>query len=459
VSSVRKLVGATAVAALCLTAACTSTEGEEPTPTQSPSPTSPAASTASAGDPVDLRFAVYGNDEQIESYVDMADAFTKNNPAITVTVERAPDSDAGLAKLENQFRQGDPPDVYLTQQEDLPGLMAEHRVQPVDELLEDRQVDFGDGFQRGGLEAFSADSALQCMPHDVSPMVVYYNDDLLNLRTLADDPDDPDDAPNAEDGWTWDEFAEAARQMSRGRVKGVYIEPDLDQLAPFIWSGGGDLVDDVSAPTTLALGEGDTRGALEQVLTLARDPQVTPTQGELERVDAVDRFKQGRIGMILGSRELTPALRRATGLDFDVMPMPKLGPYRTISSMSGYCISPETEHLEATADFLAFAVGREGATLTTIAGYTLPSNLQVAHSPAFTQPGEDPQDSFVFTEGVRRAQHPPLVPQWPEVEQEVRPMLERLFYAPVIDLDLRLQQIDTASQPILAPAEETPAAE
>ncbi len=451
----RKLVGASAVAALCLTAACTSTEGE-PAPTPSPSPTTSATS-AAATDPVNLRFAVYGGEEEIESYVDMAEAFTKNNPNITVTVDRAPDSNAAMASLENRFSQGNPPDMYLAEREDMPALMAERRVQPVDELLEDRQLDFGDGFQRGGLEAFSAESSLQCMPHDVSPMVVYYNERLLNLRSLAEEPDE---TPNPEDGWTWDEFAEAARQMSRGRVKGVYIQPTLEQLAPFIWSGGGDLVDDDTAPTTLTLSEGDAMGALEEVLTLARDPQVTPTRADLERVSAVDRFKRGRIGMILGFRELTPELRRAKGLDFEVMPMPKLGPYRTITSMTGYCISPQTEHLDATADFLAFAVGREGATLTTIAGYTVPSNLQVAHSPAFIQPGEHPRNSFVFNEGVRRAQHPPWVRSWPEVEQEVRPRLERLFYTPVIgDLAARLTQIDAASQPILAPPEESPAAE
>jgi multiple sugar transport system substrate-binding protein len=453
VSSVRKLVGASMAAALTLTAACTSSGDEDPQASPSSSPTTSASASAS---PVNLQFAVYGNDDVIESYVDMAKAFTKSNPNITVTVERAPDSDAAMTNLANRFAQGDPPDVYVAQHEDLPALMAEEWVQPVDELLEDRQLDFGDDFQRGGLEAFSADSSLQCMPHDVSPMVVYYNKGLLDLAALTEDPED---APNAEDGWTWDEFALAAQQMSRGRVKGVYIEPGLGQLAPFIWSGGGDLVDDSTSPTTLTLSEGDTMGALEQVLTLARDPQVTPTPAELDRVDAVERFKRGRLGMILGSRALTPELRRAEALDFEVMPLPRLGPYRTITSMSGYCISPPTQHLEAAADFLAFAVGREGATLTTIAGYTVPSNLQAAHSPAFTQPGQDPENSFVFTEGVRRAQHPPFVPQWPEVEREVRPMLEQLFYTPVIDLELRLEEIDAASEPILAPAEESPAAQ
>ncbi|HET6625797.1 MAG TPA: extracellular solute-binding protein [Nocardioidaceae bacterium] len=457
-SSVRKLAGMSAVAALCLApAGCTSGGGPD-TPSAEASP-SPSTSAASSSEPVQLRFSVYGNDQQVESYVDLAKAFTKNNPNVTVALDRAPNSDAAMANLATRSDQGAPPDLFLMEHEDLPALIAEQRVYPVDDLLEDRQVDFGDGFQRGGLEAFSADSALQCMPHDVSPLVVYYNKDLLDLGALVEDEDD---VPTAEDGWTWEEFAEAARQMSHGRVKGVYIEPSLHQLAPFIWSGGGELVDDPTAPTTLTLSDGDTMGALEQVLTLVRDPQVTPSRAELDRVGAVDRFKHGRIGMILGDRSLTPELRNAENLDFEVMPLPKLGPYRTITAMSGYCISAQTKHLQAAADFLAFAVGREGATITATGGYVVPSNLQVAHSPAFLQPGKDPHNAFVFNEGVRRAQRPPFVREWPEVTEEVRPLLEKLFYAPVLDLetlDTLLTQIDTTSQPILAPPTESPTPE
>ena len=78
-----------------------------------------------------------------------------------------------------------------------------------------------------------------------------------------------------------EEFSLAARQASRVRGKGVYIEPTLRALAPFVWSAGADIVDDVQDPTTLTLSEGDTREALEEVLALVRDPLVTPTRAEL----------------------------------------------------------------------------------------------------------------------------------------------------------------------------------
>ena len=43
-------------------------------------------------------------------------------------------------------------------------------------------MQFGDNYERLGLEAFAADAALQCMPNDVSPYVVFYNKRLLACR-------------------------------------------------------------------------------------------------------------------------------------------------------------------------------------------------------------------------------------------------------------------------------------
>jgi multiple sugar transport system substrate-binding protein len=285
----------------------------------------------------------------------------------------------------------------------------------------------------------------------VSPVVVYYNEDLVDLSQLGEEGEEP---PTAIDGWDWEVFVRAARQASRGPADGLYLEPGLFSLAPFVWSAGGDIVDDPQAPTTLTLADGEAREALEQVLALVRDPEVTPSRSELQRQDAVTRFARGELGMILGTRALTPRLREAEGLNFDVMPLPSLGRVRTIADMSGYCLAADTEHVQAAGDFLAFAVGREGAAITTRPGYVVPSNLEVANSPAFNQQPEQPESSFVFNEGVRRAESLPFVPTWPELDERVQPAFSRMFYAPVIDLETLLEEIDTTSQEVLAPAEE-----
>jgi multiple sugar transport system substrate-binding protein len=432
----RTLVGATLLCALL--AGCTTTDPERNSPEPSPSdPSTPAG-------PVTVSFGVYGPEPLLDAFKDLAEQFREENPAVTVDLRTHDEPESLLAEIE----EGDAPDVFLMAQRHVPGLVEEERVQPVDGLLEARQVDFGDGYQRGGLTAFASDAALQCMPHDVSPVVVYYNKDLVDLARLGTEEEEP---PNALDGWTWEMFDQAARRAARGSVHGVHIEPSLEALAPFIWSAGGELVDDVHAPTTLTLSSGESRDALEQVLALVRDPQVTPTLEDLEERDAVERFAAGELGMILGSRALTPELRAEDELDFDVMPMPRISRVRTAADMNGYCISSDTEQVETAADLLAFAVSSEGAAITARTGYVVPSNLDVAHSSDFDDATQEPESSFIFNEGVRRAQNLPFVGTWPELSARVKPDLAEMFYAPVIELDVLLEQIDGGSGEVLAP--------
>jgi multiple sugar transport system substrate-binding protein len=325
--------------------------------------------------------------------------------------------------------------------------VSKSRVQPVDQLLEERGVEFGDNYERLGLEAFAADDALQCMPTDVSPYVVFYNRRLFSSVRLAEPGQDE---PTPETGWRWEQFAEAARQMSKQDVKGVYLAPELTTLTPLLRSAGTDIVDDPKEPTTLQLADGPTRAALEQILMVARNPRIAPTPAQLAQQGAFGRFRNDRLGMMIGTRAMVPRLRSNPSLRFDVFPLPSLGRLQTVADVSGYCISHDTRHQADAADFLAFATGNRGAALTARSGGVVPANLVALHSESFEQPGQLPLNVAVFTSVMRRADTMPDPPAWPQVISTTRPLLDRLFYAPVLDLDTLLPRIDRVSAALLA---------
>ena len=443
----RTRLGAPALAAALLSVSSACTAAEEPSsPPSTPAPTSPSASSSSAG-PVVLTFAVYGGRPEIAAYRAVAKAYTRASPNVTVRVEATGDAAAAGARLDRQFVAGTAPDVFETDSTTLPKLVAQGQVQPVDELLEQRGVEFGDNYERLGLETFAADSALQCMPSDVSPHVVFYNRRLL-VPTLIDES--IEEIPTPETGWTWEQFVESAREMSTRGVKGLYLAPQLTTLTPLVRSAGGDIVDDPKAPTTLQLSDGPTRTALEQVLEIARNNRVTPTPSQLATQDAVTRFERGRLGMMIGTRALVPRLRSTPGLRFDVFPLPSLGRMQTIADVRGFCISRDSPHIAEAGDFLAFASSDEGAALTARSGGVVPANLTALHSESFEQPGQFPLNVGVFTDVMRRADTMPNPPEWPAVVRQTRPLLSRMFYAPVLDLDTLLPRIDALSASLLA---------
>jgi len=444
-SSVRRTVAAVVTLGV-LAAGCASTDD--------PPKTKPSATPSS---PAELTFAVYGPEPVIAAYKEIAARYTVQNPDVKIVVEPYPAHDAALAGLRASIAEADPPDVFLMDHDDLAGLAEEKAVRRVDDLLAERQVDFGDGYTRNGLEAFSADAALQCMPLDVSPLVVYFNPRLIELDRIAEPGRNP---VTQEDGWTLEEFGRAALQPRRPGVRGLYVAPELEQVAPFVWSGGGEIVDDLDEPTTLTLSDGPSAEALEQLLELVRDPALTFNQTALQRRSALQRFKQGKLGMILGYRDLTPELRAQTGLIFDVMPLPRLSSGATIATMSGMCISSESEEISKAADFLAAVTSDAGAATLAATGYLMPANLDVVNDDVFLQSGQRPLNASVFGREVRDTRLLPSTTRWPAVKRAAAGEFAQLFYDPVIlPLQERLESIDAASVPLFDPSQaSTPSA-
>ena len=295
------------------------------------------------------------------------------------------------------------------------------------------------------------------MPSTVSPMVVYYNTDLIDLDAMREEGlPAPDETADPEDGWTFEQFAAAAAYASRGDARGVSVDPDLASLAPFLLSGGGSLVDDLADPTSLAFGSSENVDTLETVLPVLRDSTITLSDEQLAVASPVTWFERGQLGMVLGFRDLTPRLREVDGLDFDVMPMPRVGGPATVGDVTGLCLSPG-EHVEEAADFLVHAIADEAVEPLAETGYVVPANLAVSRSPSFLQPGESPAHAGVFNASVDDMRPLPSITDGAGLAAAVEPLLREMLTAPgIIDVEELATEVDEASRAVLDPDYEAP---
>lgn len=435
-----------AVGSLALLAACTG-DSDEPTPP----PTTSAAPT-----PGTLTFGVFGRPAEVSAYQDTVDAWNSQADRPQVELTSWPDRAAMRSDLEGGAAV---PDVFLASRTDLRWLIDNDYNQPVDELLDERGVAFGDDYSRDAMQAFSAENRLQCMPFGVAPTVIYYNKQLVDFEKMRNRELD---AP-AEDAtsWSFDQFAAAAEFASRParNAKGVHIAPTLAGLAPFIESGGGSVFDDATDPTSLAFSSDDSRSALERTLELLRNPQVTLDNAQLRKASALTWFTRGRLGMIAGTRELVPALRKVDGLEFDVMPMPRLDGSATVGDVTGLCLAADTEAAPYAADFMVHEISPESVSALARTGYLDPANVAVALSDDFLQPGQEPENAAIFNSSVRSMTFAPLIDGLGKLEATVEPDLEQLVYGVgVLDLDAVTERIDEESRTVLDPdaASESP---
>ncbi|MDO9456861.1 ABC transporter substrate-binding protein [Nocardioides sp.] len=402
---------------------------------------------APTGGDVELSFGVFGNDAVVAAYQSMVDSYNATAQSVQVDLVSWPSSDAMTTDLVNGVEK---PDVYLVARRDLAGVIEGERNVPLFDLLAERNISYGDDYALPAIEAFSADDDLQCMPSTVSPMVIYYNTDLVDFDAMREQGLA---APSDElEGWTFDEFSAAAEFASRrGDDRGVSISPTLASLAPFLLSGGGALYDDGGNPTSVAFSSSDNLDTLDTVLPLLRDTQYTLSEEQLAEATPLEWFERGQVGMIEGFRDLVPELREVDGLDFDVMPMPEVGGPATVGEVSGLCIAPG-DHVQQAADFLVHVISDESVEALAETGEVVPANLTVARSDAFLQPGQQPEHAGVFNASVDNLVLLPLVDDVPALNQAVEPLLTDLLLTPgVINVADLAGEIDEASRSVLDP--------
>ncbi|MFT4265230.1 MAG: extracellular solute-binding protein [Nocardioides sp.] len=415
--------------------------------TASPSPSATTSSTAPVTDPAEVTLGVWGDDTQVAAWTQAVDAYNGATDLAHVTLTSWADDASMLTAFADASTAV--PDVFLISRGDLAQLETETKVEPVDSYLDARNVDIGDEYSRDALEAFSSDHHLQCMPFGVSPEVVYYNSDLVDFaRMKAKGVDVPD--IDSSKSWTWDEFQLAAQEAaSQDGVKAFSVTPSLAGIAPFVLAAGGTLASEDD--TSLTLSDDDTLDALGKVLPVLSNPTLTTTATAAKQLRW---FKKGKLAMMVGDRSLVPQLRAqsdATGLRWDVLPIPKIDTAATVGDYTALCLSADSEHIEDAADLLVGMSSETGVVPLAATGEVVPVNQKVALSEDFLQPDLSPLHSSVFVQTVRSMRILPLTHQWEALEAAVTAQVANLFIPgqlPVA-IDQLAEQIDETSRGIL----------
>ena len=443
------LLGCAVALSLLLPACTTTSDPVDPEPTSSltptPLPPDPPAELA------ELSYGVFGNEDEVAAYEDVVAVYNAQATTVEVTLRSWPTSEAMMRAITSG---ADVPDIYQVTRGELAGVVDSRRNVPLFSLLENRNISYGDNYPLDTIEAFSRGNDLQCMPYGISPTVMYVNTDLVdfNRMRLLGLPT-PDDELR---GWDIEEFTAAVEFATRPRQKsrGLTIDPTLEGLAPYLYSGGGTVFDDDTSPTSLDLSSGENQETLAQVLALARNPLTTLTDTQLKRATPLEWFERGRLGVLAGDRSITPDLRQTPDLSFDVMPMPRVGRTTTTGDVTGICISPGGS-VQRAADFLVHLISAEGFAPVAEAGYIVPANTSVARSDVFLQPGLQPDNAGVFNASVDSMELLPLTVGEPILTASVGRLVARLFTSTLPpDVALLTAQIDALSRPILDPTYE-----
>lgn len=403
-----------------------------------------------------VRFAFWGDPAEQAAYEQVIAGFEAGHPGIDIEIDYTPGQGDFQRKVATDFAGGDPPDVFLINYRQYGQYAARGALAPVGPYLDASTEISAADYAPIPMDAFRYRGGPQvCMPQNVSSLVVYYNVDLFTANNV----------PLPTTGWTWDEFVAAATALTQdtdgdGTTDqfGVVVEPIFYRMAPFIWSAGGEIVDDETNPTTLTIDTPEAIDGIEKFVSLGvTGHNVVPSEEEVAAEDDGARFMRGGAAMFLQSRREVPTLREIEGFTWDVAPLPVINEPTTVLHSDAFCMAEAAENKDAVWAFIEYAVSEEGQLILTETGRIVPALKSVAASDVFLKglpiaavaspeaggtptavEGMPPASSQVYIDNVAIMRRFPTLSTWPEVEDVVNAEFDRAFYEE-IDIQAAIQ--------------------
>lgn len=370
-----------------------------------------------------------GGEGELNALRELIAAFEQARPGVEVDFVGVPNQGDHIAKLSTTFAGGSPPDVFLLNYRRLGPFVERGVLAPVD-LGELSEPDF----YAPPLEAFTYDGELACLPQNVSSSVAYLNLDLFEQAGIPLPPAD----------WTWADLERNSRQLDAQGIAAFGFDPLVRNVAPFVWTAGGEVVDDTASPTAVTFDTEPARRALAYLNGLQQyGVDATSRAG----TEPVEQFARGELAIFVDSRRSVPAFRKAEGLSFDVRPLPREDAARPSASLlasDAYCVSKTSDARDLAAEFAQFAAGPQGGAVLARSGRTVPALKELASSEAFLDPAQQPASSRVWLDIVDDLRRLPNVAAQDEAEEATDDLLAQ-YFAGKAGLDETVTEIRAAT--------------
>jgi multiple sugar transport system substrate-binding protein len=232
-------------------------------------------------------------------------------------------------------------------------------------------------------QVFARGDRIYALAKGFTPFVIYYNRKLFGELGVETPPDS---------GWTWDQFLETARQVTRdtdgdGRsdIYALSLPRRFYEWIPFVWSAGGDAMDPEGRHTAGYLDSPETVDALAFISSLSTQHQVVPPLNFQDEGDPmrVGRFYTGRQAMLASGHWHMPRLHHyATRGDLEIgiarVPHRAGSPFQTVVYAAGWAVPSNVRHRRLAVELAAFLAGEEAQRIRAASKLEIPALVSVA---------------------------------------------------------------------------------
>ncbi|MFG1701040.1 ABC transporter substrate-binding protein [Nonomuraea sp. NPDC049309] len=362
-----RIKSALAVAAvLTLAAACGGGGGESSAP----------------GEPVKIDFlSLAWQKESVAANKQIVEEWNKAHPDIQVTYVQG-SWDNVNDQLVTQFSGGTAPDVIHNDSPALAGFASDgYLLDLKDKLPAELKSDipqaawdtvtFDDG--QGGQGIYG-------VPFLQESQVIIANKKLLDAAKVR--------IPTPDDPWSWDEFSEAAKKMTKGGTYGIAwpMKSPVNKTLNLALNFGGTFFQTTDGKTTVKVGP-EEREVLQRIHDqLYKDKSADPAALGQGTADPLPAFYQGKFAMLPTGVYLRQQVAEQAPDDFEwvTLPAPKGTTAEQGAVSQTLSIAQDSKHPDEAMQFIAFFLNAENQAKLAKGDWLLPTSQKAASDPAIT---------------------------------------------------------------------------
>lgn len=310
-----------------------------------------------------LTWWTWGDDTQ-----EMADAFTKKYPKVTVDVVKMDDPGAVVTKLQNAVKAGTgAPDVVPVEYQTVPQLTMGGALADMSGFGTDA---YAAEFSESTWNAMNFQGKQTGIPMDSGPMVMIYNKELFDAAGIPAAPA------------TWEEYAAAAAAINSYDPE-AYIanSGDAGFMTSMFWASGGQPFKVDGENVTIDLQDAGTTKFSDYWGTLLTSNQLSPLSTWSDEWSKA--LEQGKLGTLLMGSWMIGGMDDYSHGNWRVAQIPSWDgePASAQNGGSGLAVTEQSKNKLAAAGLLQFMATGEGREIQNTKGF--PGTTAIMSDPAW----------------------------------------------------------------------------
>ncbi len=378
-----------------------------------------ACADGSANTRTELRFSFWGAYHDMAMWKKIGAEFESIHSDVRVKMEYIPADYRSKVRL--QMISGTAADVVNIDDETQAGFAVRGHLEPLDEYIrrDGESLDVED-FLPTSLESFQYAGVQHGLPWDGFSVMMFCNVDMFEQAGI----------PLPDTSWTWDDFRDIARKLTRdhdgdGRVDqfGTSLAFGILPLEPIFWAYGADVISQEAWRCGLFTPEGVA--ALQFVRDIVLVDNSSPRAGQMPGIQSEIAILTGRLGMVPGGAYLMQNLRATEGMRWDVLHMPK-GPVRRATRVSwdGISIYSGSPHKDLAWRFVKHVLSRRSQGYIGRTGRAMPVRRQDVLD--YFVDDETPEHEERFLESMEYGMVTPAATKWEAIDNTSARWLDRV---------------------------------